>query len=251
MGVIIFNGVSSADLGIHVEKAPNYEIPARRYNKTQVAGRSGDVMKDTGAYDNVQREYSINVGAEGANMASLASAITLLLYNSHGYKRLEDDYEPDVYMLASYLNEVSVENILDQAGRVTIQFDRKPQKYLKQGETPIVISSGSKTVQNNWIGEAKPLIKVYGSGAGKVFIQDGLDSDSNKVLHTFTLSNIPQYILLDCDIEDAYKYDDSNNLNPLVTLTNGWPSIKYKRNVKIWFEGSITKVEYIPRWWRL
>ena len=49
MGVIVFNGVSSADYGIVVEHFPDTSMPQRDYGKTHVTGRNGDIV--TYAYD--------------------------------------------------------------------------------------------------------------------------------------------------------------------------------------------------------
>lgn len=62
MGVIVFNGVSSADYGIVVEHFPDTSMPQRDYGKTHVTGRNGDIVTYAyNSYGNVERNYDVAV----------------------------------------------------------------------------------------------------------------------------------------------------------------------------------------------
>lgn len=235
MGIITFNGVSSESIGLVVENPPDYEMPERIYEVTSVPGRNGDVVKDTKSYKNVVRNYDVAIGAEGANFASLAIKISNWLNSEPGYLRLEDSYLPDHFMLARCAESVTITNILQQAGRATIPFDRKPQRFLKSGERSQTFSSSPATLQNPTNQIAKPLIKVNGSGAGTITIND--------VEISITKNN--GYIMLDCDIEEAYT---NVNWNLYVKTPKGFPNLKPGENT-IKFTGSITSLEITPRWW--
>lgn len=63
MGNINFNGISSKDLGVEVETFPDYVAPQKEFEAVHVPGRNGDVLIDTGAYQNVSRPYKINAYA--------------------------------------------------------------------------------------------------------------------------------------------------------------------------------------------
>lgn len=52
MSVIFWAGVPSYSCNVVVERFPNQPGPSRRYETIQVAGRNGDLLIDTGAYDN-------------------------------------------------------------------------------------------------------------------------------------------------------------------------------------------------------
>ena len=57
MGIIIFNGRSSKDLGIEVWSPPNYQVPQRDYDTVHIPGRDGDLLIDKESYKNVSRSY--------------------------------------------------------------------------------------------------------------------------------------------------------------------------------------------------
>ena len=66
--------------------------------------------------------------------------------------------------------------------------------------------------------------------------------------HTITISNINGSIVLDSEIQDAYK--GTVNRNADITLNKGFPEFIPGENSITW-TGGITYVEVIPRWWTL
>ena len=146
MGVIIFNGLSSIDYGIQVEHPPEYEIPEREYNIISVPGRNGDLVMDNGSYKNVVRSYQISVGSLDKDYVTMANNVAKWLRGTSGYARLEDSYEPAYYKIASYSESNILSNIHQQAGRMTINFNRKPQRFLKSGDLKTIITKTSSIV---------------------------------------------------------------------------------------------------------
>lgn len=234
---IIFNGISSDDIGIHVEVPPDYEIPQRNYEIISVPGRNGDVVIDLGSYNNVDREYQISIGEECGDFTVLASSIASWLYSGGGYLRLEDSYEPEYYKMATVVDPNTVINILGQAGRATIKFNRKPQRFLKTGDDPVYINKNTK-IFNPTHFKSNPLIKVRGSEPGIITIGN----------YTIELNSIESEITIDCELEEAYNGDA--NLNNTITLSNGYPKLNPGYN-DISFSGGITGVVVIPRWWTI
>ena len=238
MGVIIFNGVSSKELGIEVEALPNYNFAKRDYDIYHVPGKSGDVIIDRGSYSNVGREYRISIGSYDGDSTVYANRIVEWLHSAKGYARLEDSYEPEYYRIASYSDSAAIENLFGVAGRVTIRFDCKPQRYLKIGEEPIVISSGDKL--ENWTYfNALPIITVTGSGSGSITVGS----------YVVNISAISTKIVIDSELQDAYN--GTTNRNSDISVPYGFPKLIPGEN-GISFTGSgITSVEVIPRWWTL
>jgi phage-related protein len=158
MGVITFNGQSSSDYGILVEHPPGYHIPTRDYEYIHVPGRNGDLIIDKGSFQNGRRSYEIAFGDTTENYAEMASKVANWLHSASGYAELSDTYEgtvtignqtkPKYFRLASYVDEVDIENILFHAGRAEIEFNCKPQRYLTSGtyKEEMNFSSGSATV---------------------------------------------------------------------------------------------------------
>lgn len=237
MGVVIFNGVSSLDYGIQVEHPPDYQTPARDYEVIHIPGRNGDLVIDNGSYQNVVRSYQIAVGDLKKDFTAMANTVAEWLHSASGYARLEDSYEPEYYRMAMFQDEVSIENILQHAGRATVEFHCKPQRFLKSGEESLRLSQ-SGVIRNPTKFHSLPKVTVYGSGKGVLGIGD----------YTVTISNISDFIVLDSEIQDAYK--ESVNCNSNVILSGGFPELRSGENNISW-SGGITYVEVIPRWWTL
>lgn len=237
MGVIIFNGISSMDYHIQVEHPPSYEIPSKDYDITHVPGRNGDIFIDKGSYQNVGRSYEIAVGSLEMDFTKLANGISEWLHSASGYGRLEDSYEPDYYRLAVYEESVTIENILQHAGRVTVSFNCKPQRFLKSGEQSAVFT-GVGQLFNPTGFQSLPIINVYGNGGGILGV------GGYKVI----ISAIGSSITIDSEMQDVYS--GTMNRNSSVTLSKGFPKLVPGNN-EISFSGGITSVEVIPKWWTL
>lgn len=238
MGIIIFNGVSSADFNILVEHPPGYEMPKKDYEVTHIPGRNGDVYIDKGSYQNTTRSYDIAVGDSDRSFISMANMVSEWLHSASGYSRLEDSYEPEYYRMAVYKEENNIQNILDHAGRTTIQFDCKPQRFLKLGDIEIYVTT--EIVLRNPTGfSAKPIIRINGSGSGWL----NVGSQSVNII------DINEYVTMDCELQDAYK--GVQNCNSKIELVDGiFPKLDAGETT-INFNGGITSVEVIPRWWTL
>jgi len=237
MGIITFNNQSSEDIFV-VEHPPEYEMAERNYNIVPIPGRNGDLTMDMGSYKNVNRSYPIAIGAINGNYVAMANAVSDWLHSASGYARLEDSYEPDYYKMAMYSEEKSIDNILQQAGRATITFNRMPQRFLKTGDLKTIIA-GPQTLTNPTKYTALPIITVKGNGDGVLHVGD----------YTVTLTNIIGSIDLNCEIGDAYN--GMTNLNMYVTVANRkFPKLVPGGNL-ISFTGSITSVEIVPKWWTI
>ena len=237
MGIIKYNGNSSDEVGIVVETPPDYEIPERNYEIIPVPGRNGDIVIDLNSYKNVVREYNIAIGEEDGDFSVLSSKIANWLYSGHGYLRLEDSYLPEYYMMAAVIAPNNIINILQQAGRATVQFNRKPQRFLKSGDRQITVTKQT-TLFNPTQFNSKPLIIVNGTGSGVVNIGG----------YSVKIDNLEDEITIDCELEESYK--GTNNQNNKVTLSNGYPLLVPRDNI-VNFSGGITKVTIIPRWWTI
>lgn len=134
MGVIIFNGLSSKDYHIQVEHPPGYDIPEREFEAIHVPGRNGDILIGKNTYQNVTRSYEISFGSVKEKFPEMARRVSEWLHSTTTYARLEDSYEPEYFRLAVCSSGLSIENILFHGGRTTIEFNCKPQRFLKIGE---------------------------------------------------------------------------------------------------------------------
>ena len=234
MGVIIFNNKSSADCRIQVAHPPGYAYPERDYTITHIPGRNGDIIQDNGCYKNVERTYEVSFDVPNEDFATYANAVSAWLHSTTGYARLEDSYEPNYYRMATYQESNIFENLYNQAGTATIVFECKPQRFLKTGDNIITIQN-SLTIINPTGFEAYPLFKVTGTSG--VLTVNG---------NSITFSSIDDFVMLDCELQDAYK--ETTNKNSTVSGT--FPVLKPGSNTISW-TGDISSVTMKPRWWTI
>ena len=238
MGIVMFNGRSSKDIGLEVETFPTYVAPKKIYEVTRIPGRNGDLVVDTGTYENVPREYKVSIATYNKTTYSTKmSQVAEWLYSASGYARLEDTYDEEFYRLAYYNNETSFENLFDEAGKATLKFTCKPQRYYKSGEIPINFAAAGK-IQNGTIETAFPRLKVITDNT------EGTISIGNYSFEILEGAGIT--INIDCELQDAWY--EAENKNNFIVLDGDYPRIDPGVQV-ISFTGGVQSVEVTPRWW--
>ena len=234
MHQFIYNGRNSADFNLVLSGEDTWKKPLPDIERMQIPGRNGDLLLSNKRYGNVEIKYHVGIRR---NFDTNYSAFMNFLLKEPGYHRLEDSYHGDYYRMAVLDKEVSPTlSALNYGGSFDLVFSCMPQQYLKSGER-LQVLTGSGTVYNPTAYEAKPLLRIYGSGS--ILVGDG------KV----TVTDNESYIDLDCELEDAFR--DTVNMNQCLELESGDFPVLTPGNNSITFISGITKVELVPRWWCL
>lgn len=230
---LTFAGKSTNDFGIWISGEGTYGAPERNVQTQEVPGRNGNLLFDMGNFKNISIHYPAAIKRD---MPSRIRDFINFAGSQIGYQRLEDTYHPYEYRLARFNSKMSVDTAgyMNRSGQFTLEFDCKPQRFLKSGEDPIEFSSNG-ILYNRTEFDAKPLLRVYGTGAGTV----GIGSE------TISISAISTYVDIDCEIMDAYK--GAVNCNGNVSFTDD--IVLKPGNNNIAMTGNITKVIITPRWW--
>ena len=231
-----YGGRSTLDFGVYISGEDTWVKPSPRIERTSIPGRNGDLIRFTGAYDNVEISYHCGIGR---HFDVKYPAFMNYLLSDPVYKRLEDSYHPDVYRMGLVdIVRTPTVGTLHRSGEFDVSFTCKPQSYLKSGEQKQTFTANG-TIYNPTAYDAKPLLRVYGTGTF------GIGSSSV----TITAAN--QYTDLDCELEDAYKDNSSNNCNGYVQITGDHFPVIPSGTQGVSLGSGITKIEIIPRWWRL
>lgn len=231
-----FNGICSGDHGVLINGAKRYKTAERDFENVSVPGMNGDLTFDNGRFKNVTIEYT-DCGIVKDFETHFREFVNGILAGSMtGYKRLEDDYNPDEFRLAKLTGEVDPEMFVSRkAGSFSLAFDCKPQRFLKSGETTTTLT-GSGSITNPTHFTAAPLIRV--SGTGRLTIGT----------RTLELSQNATYTDIDCDLMNCYCGD--TNLNRYVSVTgNAFPVLEPGANI-IQLSG-ISQIVITPRWWKI
>ena len=123
---VVFGNVDLSDYNAYAVYCNIFDRPERDISVVSVPGRNGDLIFDNGRYKNVDRTYQIHVvGVE--NVHNLIRDLTSTI----GYQRLEDEYDPNVYMMARLKSKPNVRKFVGNAVMLTVTFDRMPQRWDK------------------------------------------------------------------------------------------------------------------------
>ena len=232
-----FGDHSTKDFDMHIEKIPAIKGSTRKRTTVSVPGRNGDLHYDEEAFSNYKQPYECYF--HGCRPTpEQTHAIRAWLCASGEYLKLEDTYDPAYYRMATFVGPLDVNNYFNKYGRCTVYFDCAPQFFLKSGDDPVVFDRNS-LIYNPTSQKALPLITVYGTGAGTLTIGG----------YTVEIKYMQDCVMLDCDLEDAYKVTDGERSNQNANIYAPYfPKLLPGENT-ISFTGDIASVEIIPRWW--
>lgn len=228
--IFTFNDINSSDFGVWISGGGTYNAPAKDVSVQAIPGRNGTITFDNGRFENIVLTYPAFISRKfqhriGDFRAALASQV--------GYHRLEDTYHPDEFRLAMFKSGLDVTTTTrNLAGYFDIVFDCKPQRFLKFGETETSWESGS-IIYNPTRFEALPLIKATGNGT---LTLNGTE---------MTVTDNDSYIMIDCDLQDAYR--DGVNCNNMITYD--FPTLSPGDN-ELTYSG-FTSIEITPRFWTI
>lgn len=222
-----YNGKSTRDFGIYCSGADTYAAPMRKYTAIEIKGKNGLILEDEKAFSNAALEYKCIIMGDIDNYERFKA----FMASQSGYKRLEDTFHPDEYREAILAESISPAIKGDyNVASFDIVFSAKPQRFLKEGERVVSINS-SGVLMNNTLFDAKPMIRLLGSGTVTI------NSTS------FTVTDVSGYVDVDCEEMDVYK--GSTNMNNKFTgsfpvLTSGLNTIT-----------STVAIEIKPRWYTI
>ncbi len=239
MGKFWFNNRCCTDFGLVTSGSGTFNAPEREVEFISVAGRNGDLTIDRGRYKNITVSYPVSICKDFERNAAEARA---WLLSQVGYKRLEDDYNPDSFRLAVFAGPVDFDvKFRCRAAEATLKFNCKPQRFLYSGERKSTFY-GTGKLYNPTKENALPIINVYGTGAGLVTVGSA----------SIDIIEMTDQLILDCETQNAYRAVGDgaaeNKNNAIYALD--FPQLCPGENV-ISFSGGVTKVEITPRWWTI
>lgn len=131
--MINWNGVSSDDLDIIIEKVPRQNHPSRKLDIVSIPGRNGDLVSSQHAWNNFEQDYEIFAGEDDGDAHPMFMDIMSWLASAEGYAPLVDDFEPQYYRMALFAGPFDVDFTLTRIGYAKITFNCRPQRYLIDG----------------------------------------------------------------------------------------------------------------------
>lgn len=241
MSYFTYNGRSSAEFGLHIEKKDVFSAPEYDAEFISIPGRSGDIINPNRRFANIKVTYTVFLARK--NIAALAAVLRDIkgwLYSEPDrYHEITDSYDAEYFRYGVISGNLDIEEQLNKVGSFTVTFNCKPYKYSFAGQKTVAADSSELTITNPTAFESRPYIKLYGSGTVRLMIMpDGQGTT------TWVISDVDEYIEIDSELMNCFK--DTILKNNTVT-GDGFPMLK-SGTTTIACAGNVQRIEVIPRW---
>ena len=235
-----YNGRSSAEFGLHIEKKDVFSAPEYDAEFISIPGRSGDIINPNRRFANIKVTYTVFLARK--NIAALVAVLRGIkgwLYSEPDrYHEITDSYDAEYFRYGVISGSLDIEEQLNKIGCFTVTFNCKPYKYSFAGQQMVSVDSTSISVTNPTAFESRPYIKLYGSEAVTLNVSSGSSTTS------WTISAINEYIEIDSELMNCFKGTVLKN-----DTVKGAEFPVFKSGVcTINCTGDVTRIEVIPRW---
>lgn len=233
-GTIIYDGLDLSMFGVYFDGSKEFNRPAKETERVSIPGRSGDLFIPRKRWANLPLSFNCFIND---NFHENFTQLSEFLNSRKGYCALETSWQPEIYRMAAFVSTINPGmNQLNRKGKFSIEFDCKPQRFLKSGTVMQEITSGS-SITNPTAFASQPLIRIYGNGTLTIGTQ------------TVTVAgNSNAYVDVDSEVMDCFY--GTTNLNSKVALSgHEFPVLNPGANAISFTD--ITKVEITPRWYMI
>ena len=238
MTYFTYNGRSSAEFGLHIEKKDVFSAPEYDAEFISIPGRSGAIINPNRRFSNIKVTYTVFLARKNpAALASVLRDIKGWLYSEPDrYHEITDSYDAEYFRYGVISGNLDIEEQLNKIGCFTVTFNCKPYKYSFAGQETVAADASELTITNPTAFESRPYIKLYGSGAVALMMQPQGRG--------MMISNLDEYIEIDSELMNCFK--DTTLKNDTVT-GDGFPMLK-PGTTTIACAGNVQRIEVIPRW---
>lgn len=249
------DGVDARNFGIYLQRPIEFSEAIPVVERQSIPGRNGDLIFETGSYEN--RTGTASCFCLRKDVEKAISAAGRFLMSKHGYRRLETSDDPDHFWLARIENSPAIAQRMRTLAPFEITFDCKPQRFLKSGEETVELYpreedegwSVTHEIFNNYGFPSKPLIKLYTSNLSGGIFDLKIRQDEVQIGRVAgQVDSETPYIIIDCDTNNAYNDEGNQNQN---IFSPGFPEIRPGENIVDAWGYGLEKVELTPRWWEL
>ena len=239
MSYFTYNGINSADFGLHIEKKDVFSAPYFDADFTSIPGRSGDLIVSNRHFANISVSYTVFLARKNvSDLTDVLRAVKGWLFTEPDrYHTLADSYDERYLRYGVIKGNIDIEEQLNKIGSFRVTFSCKPFKYSLDGQIPMSVTNGD-SLFNPEAFTAKPLITLKGKGDFTLTLQN---AGYNK---TWQFNDIKGGIL--CDSEQMNFYYGTTLLNDKVT-GDGFPELPPGETV-VTVNGDVSEIKVVPRW---
>lgn len=230
----IFKNKRAKAKGIELQESISISAAVPNVSEMTIPGRNGTLIDCDGSYAN--RTITARCFLLDHALEKGIDDINAWLLGLPGYFRFEDSNDTKHFMLARATRGIEKNARLGLLNPFVLEFDAKPQRFLKLGEKAVDVTS-TKSIYNPTAFPSLPLLEITGSGDIAVTI-------FGVTLNVYGLNGVITY---DADTDNAYN--GAQNLNSMVGTTDVLTIPKGKNDITV--TGSVTSLKITPRWWEL
>ena len=143
MTYFTYNGRSSAEFGLHIEKKDVFSAPEYDAEFISIPGRSGDIINPNRRFANIKVTYTVFLARK--NAAALAAVLRDIkgwLYSEPDrYHEITDSYDAEYFRYGVISGNLDIEEQLNKVGSFTVTFNCKPYKYSFAGQETVVFAA--------------------------------------------------------------------------------------------------------------
>lgn len=233
-----FNGVSSADLKLFIQKLPARPVPKQRQQTYVVPGRSGSLHVTDGAFDSV-------VVSIDCVVTDLSQTPVICQALQGSGKLWHSGMATGYYYQATVINTSDLVRMSSKWRSFQVQFECQPFLYYP---TYTVTHDNHNSGFESHIGTAfaRPKIVVYGNGNLSFSISRQEISGSTTTV-TYTVNNVSSSVTIDAETFTVYK-GTTNKLPDFSSTDGDFPLLSPYLNVFPSLPQSTTKIEITPNW---
>lgn len=231
-----------------IDDSEIYATPSKDVDFVSVAGRNGDLSFDNNRFQNIEIRFRVYADSLEGYYTGIRH-----FYSVKGYAELRttawSNESRPYYRMAQFISATKLEtNQYNKGGVFELVFNCKPQLFFDIGDTWVNVSQNDyfENIYSEF--ECLPLFRVKGEGTVTITAQNA--GRDNQAFTVVSGGIVRPYTYIDSEMQDSTSAETGGqNLNSLVTFTNGFPYISPVR-AAITYSG-FTSVEYKPRYWTL
>ena len=227
MGVII-NNQNTKNLGFALVGRPSIASADKKYETIEIEGRDGALTKFIG-YQDLKFTLKFNILFQDDIKQKLREIKGLLSVT----RTLAFDDSPNFFYKIKRAQISDTETIIKSSGVFSVEFIADPFEYESSSVLEYENVYSNLLIRNNTSYFSQPVLKIFGQGNIKLFVNDEL----------VEVKNINEGITIDSEMQEAYYNNDNMNHQML----GDFPIFAIGEN-KIRLEGNVNKIEILPQW---
>ena len=150
MTYFTYNGRSSAEFGLHIEKKDVFSAPEYDAEFISIPGRNGDIINPNRRFANIKVTYTVFLARK--NTAALVAVLLdikgWLYAEPDRYHEITDSYDAEYFRYGVISGSLDIEEHLNKVGSFTVTFNCKPFKYSFAGQKTVAADASELTITN-------------------------------------------------------------------------------------------------------